>query len=533
MNLEITVKNYRCFSDQAPAKLLFCRGTTALIGGNNTGKSTLLRLFYEFRPLFSMLSDGFEACSAFFEQGMELPPLQAVHDRTQIFHRHNNHDLVIGIRILRPSPAMESAPAGADEIFIVLSRKNFHCQGRLEHSEANSTITPRDPAFVEKWSRVFQSLSRTLYIGPFRGWDELTLFGRMFDLPLDSTFSDHMRKLHDSGNGLNRICDEIKALFHLRSIEINPDSKGGAPGFLINGVPTPMEEMGSGLLQAVMILVHARSRQPDYVFIDEPEAHLHVSLQADFVTTLSGFARVGLIFASHNPGLAKSAGDRIYQVRLDSRLNCTTLHVFNPGQRLSEVLGELNFSAQEKPGCTKLLLVEGPTEIKAIRQILKKMRAEREIILLPLGGGSMITANRDDELAEIKKICPDVYALIDSEKISPQQALANDRLAFKRSCEKADIACHVLERRSFENYFSEKSIQRHYGKRYRALGAFDDVKERYPAWQKSDNWKIIRDMDLLEIENNDLGRFLHYMVNSPCKIPLRRSGDREGASPLH
>src|SRR5256885_1292987 len=56
MNIELTIKNYRCFSDEKPARISIRPGFTAFLGINNSGKSSLLRFFYEFRDLFSKLS---------------------------------------------------------------------------------------------------------------------------------------------------------------------------------------------------------------------------------------------------------------------------------------------------------------------------------------------------------------------------------------------------------------------------------------------------------------------------------------------
>jgi hypothetical protein len=186
------------------------------------------------------------------------------------------------------------------------------------------------------------------------------------------------------------------------------------------------------------------------------------------------------------------------------------------------MVGEAGFSAQQIEGCTKVLLVEGPTEIRAIRQILRKMNAEHQIVLIPLGGGSMITANREDELREITRICNDVYCLIDSEKPSARTPIAADRIAFKNSCEKVGIDCHILERRAFENYLSEKAIQHYYGKGFRALGPYDELKSKNPAWQKVYNWKIARDMPLSDFEQNDLGKFLKKVATAPCRISATR-----------
>ncbi len=44
MDLEITIKNYRCFSDEKPARLVLRKGFPAFVGVNNSGKSSLLKL---------------------------------------------------------------------------------------------------------------------------------------------------------------------------------------------------------------------------------------------------------------------------------------------------------------------------------------------------------------------------------------------------------------------------------------------------------------------------------------------------------
>src|ERR1043166_4991605 len=56
--LRLTIKNYRCFSDQYPAVFEYRRGFTALVGPNNSGKSALLRLIYEHQPLWQHLHNA-------------------------------------------------------------------------------------------------------------------------------------------------------------------------------------------------------------------------------------------------------------------------------------------------------------------------------------------------------------------------------------------------------------------------------------------------------------------------------------------
>src|SRR5690348_1964126 len=53
-SFDLTIKNYRCFADEEPARISVRPGFTAFLGPNNAGKSTMLRLFYELRTLFEM-----------------------------------------------------------------------------------------------------------------------------------------------------------------------------------------------------------------------------------------------------------------------------------------------------------------------------------------------------------------------------------------------------------------------------------------------------------------------------------------------
>ena len=56
MPLDMTIKNYRCFSDSDPVPISIRDGFTAFVGVNNSGKSSLLKFFYELRDLFLHLS---------------------------------------------------------------------------------------------------------------------------------------------------------------------------------------------------------------------------------------------------------------------------------------------------------------------------------------------------------------------------------------------------------------------------------------------------------------------------------------------
>lgn len=55
LHAEIEVKNYRCFSDNEPLRFNVIDGLVAVVGQNNSGKTTLLKFIVELRHVWNLL----------------------------------------------------------------------------------------------------------------------------------------------------------------------------------------------------------------------------------------------------------------------------------------------------------------------------------------------------------------------------------------------------------------------------------------------------------------------------------------------
>lgn len=95
IEFEITIKNYRCFSDERPTQLMIKDGFTALIGVNNSGKSSLLRFFYEIRNYYPNLINNILSCLDSNIVFNQMPPMK---DKEQVFYNANQRDLVFEIK---------------------------------------------------------------------------------------------------------------------------------------------------------------------------------------------------------------------------------------------------------------------------------------------------------------------------------------------------------------------------------------------------------------------------------------------------
>ena len=252
--------------------------------------------------------------------------------------------------------------------------------------------------------------------------------------------------------------------------------------------------------------------KPVYILIDEPELNLHPMLQIDFLTTLGKYASKGVLFATHNIGLARVSAEYIYTVRKSVEGSLVNDYEKNPS--LPELLGELSFSTYKEFGFDNILLVEGSSEIKTIQQFLRKYGQDHNIVLLPLGGSDLIKGSSKYELEEIKRISENIFALIDSEKTSADQTLSKERQDFLNNCEEIGIDCHILKYRAIENYFTDEAIKKTKGDNFQALQPYQLLKDIKNGWKKSENWRIAKEMSKEDLEKTDLGEFLKRLCNN-------------------
>src|SRR5258708_4837464 len=118
----------------------------------------------------------------------------------------------------------------------------------------------------------------------------------------------------------------------------------------------------------------------------------------------------------------------------------------------------------------------------------------------------MISAHRREELSEIKRLSVNVYVLIDSERQSKDSPISESRMHFMKDCETLGFNVTVTKLRALENYLSDKAIKSAFGEDYKALDSYQLLKEVSKPWEKSESWRVAREMGWDEIEQTDLGQ---------------------------
>lgn len=386
INIDITIKNYRCFSDEKPVRISISNGFTGLIGVNNSGKSSLLKLLYELRNMFSNLSMDNKNLLNSLKTLQVFERANNVKDIEELFCNTNNREISFDIKVTAELNGDETKGELPDRIVLTIPRGTNQYRMDIVHRGAYLNVAQKDTILrpsrylvnyggtlinLEAYYLAFQLLTNTIYIGPFRNainiggkedYYDITV-GQQFITLWDNLKAGSTKK--NSTAALN-LTNDIKDIFGFQSLEINANRENQSLIVIVNGKPYNLEELGSGLAQFILILASVAAKQPSWVLIDEPELNLHPSLQIDFLTTLSSYSTEGIIFSTHNIGLARACAERIYSFRLDDK-NHGEVRDFEATPQLSEFLGELSFGGYLDLGFDKLLLVEGPTEVRTIQ----------------------------------------------------------------------------------------------------------------------------------------------------------------------
>jgi energy-coupling factor transporter ATP-binding protein EcfA2 len=519
--ISITLKNYRCFTDTKPATIDFEPGLTAFVGPNNSGKSAFLKFFCEFQNLWNHLLDA-----RYLAQLNANPNdwhgtgggLRSVVDTQEILCDFTSRPLVIEFQLRsRPEnrPYLDSILLRSQLANPAAWQGTFRCMpnGFTIHKHSNENILSQtgETIWYEPFRDLFQALCNCLYAPAFRNAINQGS-GSYYDFAVGTSLVSlwNTWKTGDSRTtkkAIQTVTDDIRRIFNFGSLEINMPAGGTNFEVVADGRPYRLNDLGAGLSQFIILFANLAVRKPPLLLLDEPELNLHPSLQIDFLTSLASYTTTGsVIFATHSLGLARAIADRIFT--FSPTPEGTIVTPFDRTPNYAEFAGELSFSSFRELGFATILMVEGPSEVKAVQQLLRLLDRDHQVVVLHLGGSSMIAPRREEELAELKRITDSVAVLIDSERNTPEAELSPDRAQFMRDCEALGFKVHATKLRAFENYLPDHAVKTIKGDQYRALTPYERLDDLPIAWGKSENWRIARLMNREELMSTDLGEFL-------------------------
>lgn len=531
--IPITVSGYRCFGNSNALSFVLADGMTALVGPNNAGKSAVLRLFYDLRDVANRFKNRANWLADLNNHQVRpvFPKADDVGD-SKFTDYAEAKQIRLSIGPIDSNPAsigtieaprhidIDILPTGHTSLSVRDDAPGFRVDRDsiwMEH--VNGTIikmNSKDTLDLSHWEQVFADLATIIYIPAFRNAiNSGTEESRHFDVLVGSHFVrqwDSVKRNAAKRTGRRRIADiteEIRRLFGFNSLEINASQDHSTLLLTINGSPYRLDEVGSGIAQAILALAAVTKRRPSWIAIDEPELNLHPSMQGEFIDMLAKRASRGVLMATHSIGLSRATGARSYSMNRDAD-GLVRIRPLESTPRLSEFIGLMSYSGSAGLGYEAVLLVEGVHDVRVAREWLRHVRLDHRVVVWPLGGESLIDKNREFELQEVRRVCSSVFVLIDSERRSPDDEMPHKRAQFVAMCHANGFHAHVMEKRCIESYFPQRAIDAAFPNCN--FVAHAEFQESRPSWGKASNWCIAAQMDAGEVLRNDVGEFLMSMT---------------------
>jgi ABC-type ATPase involved in cell division len=526
----LELRNYRPFVDEHPIRIQLGSKFHSFVGPNNSGKSTILRFFWEFRSVFSELSEPRNIVSAVLS-GLGNRPI--ANDPLEVFCDLNDRSMIV-----RLSLADRTDCSRFDTIQLTFGRDltatvSLYTAGkehvipipRMQSPGGEWQFDGKDDLYSDlaPYAAIFLSLTNSMYCGPFRNAIAVNPAQPYYDLNVGIQFIQTFDALKQGANingrtVIRKLIDQIKDAFEFKHLNIDASSDNQTLTIDINHGTYTLPQLGAGIAQYVILLTQVAMKRPTFLLIDEPELNLHPALQMKLLPLLGLYAD-HILFATHSIGLSYALSEMAHIVS-QSGLGYSTLTTREDPTVMSELLGSMSYSAYQEIGANAILMVEGPTDVPVIQHFLSMLGKRHLVVVAPLNGSSGILPSAVEQLQDLKRLTPKVYAIIDSEKEHESQPLGDQRAAFVSACEKVQIKVKVLNRRATENYFPTHAVQEVLGTGFKGLEPYERLKDCAKPWSKGDNYRIAQRVSKQQLESTDLGAFLLTLDANPDRIPI-------------
>jgi hypothetical protein len=395
---QIQLINYRCFSGTKPISWTFNgEALSSIVGPNNAGKSTFLRVFFELRGFLATLADHNEIAAWATSRDNHGIGINAIDDVAEVPSFGTDGPVIVDFSIdvtekgqlRRMRFLMNRASAGwSAQLWAAgstepLGKKEFPPSIMLG-GRSSVTVSPREFCALMR-----DLATRVAYVPAYRNLINQG-GGAHYDVLVGTEFIKLWDNWKNGGSVSNRrtilgVQNDIKELFGFTEFSVDATPGKETFNIIVDGRSERIRELGAGISQFIMVLGNVAVKKPDMLLIDEPELNLHPTLQAKFLTALAKYTN-HVVFATHSMGLARTA-EQVHSVTRET--SGSQIRPLPATRGYAEFLGEMSYSAYRELGFEQVLCVEGVTDVMMMQHFLRLLRLDTKIVVIPLGGESL------------------------------------------------------------------------------------------------------------------------------------------------